>query len=95
MAYQIPSSDEVYLITGWSAKDDKNMMDKTKTSILLNKNKEFVAFGTNAHTKYRVLRKKTMSDKKVEHLFFERFKMALYGQLLLDINKVYSLSFRK
>ncbi len=86
MAYQIPGTEAVYCIRSWSDTVDVNAMDentmiKTSTSVLLNKNKEFVSFGTNAHVKYRLLRTKTMSEKsKIDHLFFERFKMALYGQ---------------
>lgn len=52
------------------------LSDKTPTTLLLDKDKNFVDFGYEAETKYG-----TMSEEeRKEHYYFRRFKMTLYDK---------------
>ncbi|OPL33874.1 hypothetical protein AM593_03883, partial [Mytilus galloprovincialis] len=60
----------------------QNMLSyKTPTCLLVNENKEFVAFGYDAESKYAEL---CSSGDESKYFYFQKFKMNLYQGLLLE-----------
>ncbi|XP_052703243.1 heat shock 70 kDa protein 12A-like isoform X2 [Crassostrea angulata] len=72
-------------INNWNCGD--LMSEKTPTTLLLDKNKEFVSFGYAAENDYSSM----TEEKRKEHYYFRRFKMMLYdkdGKLTLTRDTV-------
>lgn len=61
-------------INNWNCGD--LMSEKTPTTLLLDKNKEFVSFGYAAENDYSSM----TEEKRKEHYYFRRFKMMLYDK---------------
>ncbi|XP_078313006.1 heat shock 70 kDa protein 12A-like isoform X2 [Crassostrea virginica] len=73
------------IVNYWNSGGDF-LSEKTPTTLLLNKNKEFVNFGYEAETKYGGM----SEEERKDHYYFRRFKMMLYdkeGQKLAGISK--------
>ena len=59
----------------WNAGGAALMSMKTPTCLLLDKNKDFVAFGYDAENQYSEL---ALENEHKDYLFFRRFKMLLH-----------------
>lgn len=66
----------------WNAGVAALMSLKTPTCLLLDKEKEFVAFGYDAETQYSDL---ALDDLHHDYLFFRRFKMLLHRNPVCNI----------
>ncbi|KAI8510869.1 hypothetical protein Bbelb_117850 [Branchiostoma belcheri] len=73
------SKDEIFMNKNWGS-ESGFQLHKTETSVLLNPNREFVAFGSEASKAYTELDE---SDAK-KHYYFHRFKMKLHTEKTLS-----------
>lgn len=68
-------ADRVHTCKPCSHSGQSLMSMKTPTCLLVNENKEFVAFGYDAETEYAKL---CASNDQSKYFYFQRFKMKLY-----------------
>ncbi|XP_076071643.1 heat shock 70 kDa protein 12A-like [Mytilus galloprovincialis] len=61
----------------WNEESTNRNTMKTATCLLLNSNKELVAFGFDAQAKFAGLQ---LEDKHTQYYYFHNFKMAVYNQ---------------
>ncbi len=74
--------ESVYLVRDWD-KEHNNIMLRNETSILLNKNQEFLAFGLEARIVYR--RWSIWEEERSEdRLFFPNFVLSAHGIVFCD-----------
>lgn len=62
----------------WDTPSSVQISYKTPTTLLLNKDQKFVAFGYEAESKYAEL---VENDRNEEYIYIRRFKMLLYNTL--------------
>ena len=65
-------------VPNWDAPSSVQISYKTPTTLLLDKDKNFVAFGYEAENKYAELAEDEEND---EYFYIRRFKMLLYDTL--------------
>ena len=63
-------------ITTENWNSEQHIYDKTPTTLLLDKDKNFVGFGYDAETEYG----RMTEEERKEHYYFRRFKMTLYDK---------------
>lgn len=68
----------------WTVKGSGSMSLKAPTSILLNPDQKFHAFGYDADQRYTELAQKGLNK---EWYYFQKFKMKLQGNMVRHVNK--------
>ena len=66
----------------WNAGSHRHISLKTPTCLLLDDKEELVSFGYEAENKYSDI---VIDRKKNEYLFFQRFKMKLYKNKVINV----------
>ncbi|KAJ8303140.1 hypothetical protein KUTeg_019536 [Tegillarca granosa] len=83
---------QIYANTDWPCTLGKaNLSSKTPTSLLLDKNKKFKAFGYEADQQYLSLAEK---KKHYEYYYFKRFKMTLHEKGLNEDSMIEDIMFK-
>lgn len=71
-------------VSSWSTPIPGSISFKTPTTLLMDKDEEFVAFGFEAETKYAEL----LEDEEGEdYFYFHRFKMLMYSHAKVQVYK--------
>lgn len=69
-------------VPSWSFPSQGLISFKTPTTVLMDKNEEFVAFGFKAETKYAEFLEEGKGD---DHFYFHHFKMLMYSHAKVQV----------
>ncbi|XP_061164989.1 heat shock 70 kDa protein 12B-like [Saccostrea echinata] len=69
----------------WKAPSSIQISEKTPTTLLMDGDQNFVAFGYEAESKYAELAEE---DEHLDYYYFRRFKMVLYNKLRKEVTRL-------
>lgn len=71
-------------VSNWESSNGRSIFCKTSSTVLLNKNTQFVAFGFDAESKYAELSERREGE---DYFYFHHFKMLLYDHAKMKVRE--------